>query len=78
LWWKNGASTPATNLRTSREGKGYGGEWSTLINVACGDIVGVEVVGSPSMTLAICVVVDLGQDTVNQGKRDCRAMYRVV
>jgi hypothetical protein len=79
VWTKNGKSTPFNNLRSTSNGpgRGYGGEVSTTVTVKCKDILSVNVKGTPSTYATICVIIDIGQDIVRTGGRDCAATYTV-
>jgi len=76
-WEHNGDKQPAANLRSHKEQRGYSGDWSILVTVECGDRLVVDMVGTPSMYAARCVIVDMAQDRVRHGERNCRATYVV-
>lgn len=77
VWAHNNSGTVATDLRSSKERRGFSGEWSTLVTVECRDTLVLEIRGTASMYAARCVIVDLAQDRVRSGERNCRAVYVV-
>jgi len=78
MWTKNGETTPATNLKSYKNGPGqlYGGSWSRLVTVKCGDRVAIAMERTRDQTYGACVIIDLGQDITDTG-RSCRAEYTV-
>lgn len=74
VWTHNGVQTPATNVISLRNGPGklpYGGEWSKLQHVKCHDVLGIKLIGNPSMVTVVCAIIDLGDGPVKTGQRNC-------